>query len=167
MISSKSQLKYIGSESQTKLLISTYVDHEEEMESRKTKKKDVWRKIAAAMNKGGCHVTGTNVKNKWRRNAKGGSGIDDLLYSAWMYLKRQTDGQLTELTSIKGQEDDDHLLSKAGLIPKRLAEVFRNSPDKEKPMRHSATTGARVLTGEEISCHSVRIEMCIDLIKCT
>ena len=139
MISSKSQLKYIWSESRTKLLISTYVDHEEEMESRKTKKKDVWRKIAAAMNKGGCHVTGTNVKNKWRRNAKGSSGIDDLLYSAW----------------------------KAGLIPKRLADVFRNTPDKEKPMRHSATTGARVLTGEEISCHSVRIEMCIDLIKCT
>ena len=58
----QSQLKYIWSESQTKLLISTYVDHEEEMDSRKTKKKHVWRKIAAAMNKGGCHVTGTSRK---------------------------------------------------------------------------------------------------------
>ena len=58
-------LPCIWSESRTKLLISTYVDHEEEMESRKTKKKDVCRKIAAAMNKTACHVTSTNVENKW------------------------------------------------------------------------------------------------------
>ena len=61
----QSQLQSIWSESQTELLISTYVDHEEEMESRKIKKKDVWRKITAAMNKRGCHVTSTNVENKW------------------------------------------------------------------------------------------------------
>ena len=39
-------LPCIWSEARTKLLISTYVDHEQEMESRKIKKKDVWQKIA-------------------------------------------------------------------------------------------------------------------------
>ena len=49
---------------------TTYVDHEQEMESRKIKKKDVWQKIAAAMNKRGCNVTGTNVENKWNNLLK-------------------------------------------------------------------------------------------------
>ena len=66
----QTQLQSIWSESWTKLLISTYVDHEEEMESRKTKKKNVWQKITAAMNKRGCHVTSTNVENKWNNLLK-------------------------------------------------------------------------------------------------
>ena len=70
VLQEQSQLQCIWSESRRKLLISTYFDHEEEMESRKTKKKDVWRKIAAAMNKQDCHVTSTNVENKWNNLLK-------------------------------------------------------------------------------------------------
>ena len=86
-----------------------------------------------------------------RRDAKCDGGVDDPVYSTWKYLKRQTDGQQGELPTIPGQEDDEHPLLKAGLIPKRLADVFRTPPENEKPTRRGATTEARVLTGEEIS----------------
>ena len=86
-----------------------------------------------------------------RRDVKGDGGVDYPVYSTWKYLKRQTDGQQGELPTIPGQEDDEHPLLKAGLIPKRLADVFRTPPENEKPTRRGATTEARVLTGEEIS----------------
>ena len=45
----------------------------------------------------------------------------------------------------------DHPLLKAGLIPKRLVDVFQTPPEKGAHLRRGTTTTARVLTSEEIS----------------
>ena len=65
----------------------------------------------------------------------------------WRYLREQVQGKETPaLTPIV----DDHPLVLAGLIPKRLADIFPSPPEKKHTGRLSRLK-AIVLTSEEIS----------------
>ena len=73
--------------------------------------------------------------------------IKDPVYMTWRYLREQVQGKVTPaLTPIV----DDHPLVLAGLIPKRLADMFPSPPEKTHTGRISRTK-AIVLTSEEIS----------------
>ena len=81
-----------------------------------------------------------------RRDAKGDTCDKDPVYATWRYLKQQVEG-----CQPQPLQHADHPLLKAGLIPKRLVDVFHTPPEKGTHLRRGATTTARVLTSDEIS----------------
>ena len=85
-----------------------------------------------------------------RRESNGDIGEKDPVYATWVYLKHQLEGN-PQLLAVDDTLREDHPLLKAGLIPKRLVDVFKMPPEKGTHMRRSATTKTRVLTCEELS----------------
>ena len=85
-----------------------------------------------------------------RSESNGDIGEKDPVYATWVYLKHQLEAKPQPLANDETQRED-HPLLKAGLIPKRLVDVFYMPPKKGTQMRRSATTKARVLTCEELS----------------
>ena len=77
---------------------------------------------------------------------------EDPVYATWRYLKQHVNGVIeTEVDSIQLVGTKEHPLVTAGLIPRRLVEVFRTTPEKTKQVRRGTTSKARVLTSEELS----------------
>ena len=85
-----------------------------------------------------------------RREANGDIGEKDPVYATWVYLKHQLEGKPQPLAN-DDTPREDHPLQKAGLIPKRLVDVFYTPPEKGTQLRRSATPKARVLTCKELS----------------
>ena len=56
-----------------------------------------------------------------------------------------------EVDSLQLVGTKEHPLVAAGLIPRRLVEVFRTPTEKTKQVRRGTTSKARVLTSEELS----------------
>ena len=85
-----------------------------------------------------------------RRKSNGDIGEKDPVYATWVYLKHQLEGKTQPLAN-DDTPREDHPLLKAGLIHKRLVDVFYKPPEKRTQIRRSAITKARVLTCEELS----------------
>ena len=88
-----------------------------------------------------------------RRHAHGDDGTNDAVYATWRFLKTPVDGQQAKPLIVAPTPVDEHLLLKAGLIPKRLVDVFTTPPEKQTGLRarRGAMTKSRVLTSDEIS----------------
>ena len=88
-----------------------------------------------------------------RRHAHGDDGTNDSVYATWRFLKTPVDGQQAKPLIVAPTPVDEHPLLKAGLIPKRLVDVFTTPPEKQTGLRarRGATTKSRVLTSDEIS----------------
>ena len=61
----------------TLCLISLYVEHEDDMESSTTKKKDIWNTIATKMNEAGYIFSQNKVESKWKSLVKSHKKILD------------------------------------------------------------------------------------------
>ena len=88
-----------------------------------------------------------------RRHAHCDDGTNDAVYATWRFLKTRVDGQQAKPLIVAPTPVDEHPLLKAGLIPKRLVDVFTTPPEEQTGLRarRGATTKARVLTSDEIS----------------
>ena len=82
-------------------------------------------------------------------------GVDDTkdpVYSTWRYLREQANGKKESKLKENTTRVEEHPLYKAGLIPRRLVEVFQTPPESASiPRRGRGTTKAGVLTSQEIS----------------
>ena len=87
------------------------------------------------------------TRTRWRRYQRRS------LCHIWRFLKTRVDGQQAKPLIVAPTPVDEHPLLKAGLIPKRLVDVFTTPPEKQTGlrMRRGATTKARVLTSDATS----------------
>lgn len=83
------------------------------------------------------------------KDANGTAFANDPVYSTWRCLEQQVNGVEIQEDSILLYEANEHPIVAAGLIPRRLADVFRSPPKKKKQMRRGTTSKARVLASEK------------------
>ena len=79
-------------------------------------------------------IQGTLIQKKLgayqRRHAHGDDGTNDAVYATWRFLKTRVDGQQAKPLIVAPTPVDKHPLLKAGIIPKRLVDVFTTPPEK-------------------------------------
>ena len=87
-----------------------------------------------------------------QKEARGVDDRKDPVYSTWRYLREQANGKKGTRLEENTTTVEEHPLYKAGLIPRRLVEVFQTPPESASiPRRGRGTTKARVLTSQELS----------------
>ena len=116
----------------TLCVISLYVEHEDDMESSTTKKKDIWNTIATKMNEAGYIFSKNKVESKWKSLVKSHKKILD--------NKQQTGGKrksfqfFQKMSDILSKRHDINppLLVGNGVTPKKTKYSTKSSTAQQK-----------------------------------